>query len=235
MKSIVLLSGGIDSLVSIAQAKNETEVVLALFFDYGQKALARERQAAEAIAGHYAVPFKPIKLDWLQSITKTALVNKNVQLPVITEVTLGRQLEIKQESAKAVWVPNRNAVFISIAASFAEAAAADLIITGFNSEEAATFPDNSLQFVNIENQLLRLSTLNKPKVTSYVQSYNKGGIINMGVKLGVPFDLVWSCYGSGRAGKMCSECESCARSIRALKQTGNWELMKDKFFIEEKI
>lgn len=229
MKSIILLSGGLDSLVSIAQAKEESEVLLALFFDYGQKALIKEKAASEAIARHYSVPYKVVRLDWLSEITKTALVDKKAQIPVITEQMLGRQLEIKQEGAKAVWVPNRNAVFISIAASFAESMGADTIVAGFNSEEAATFPDNSLQFVNLENQLLRLSTLNKPKVLSHLQSYNKGGIVNIGAKLKVPFDLIWSCYNSGKDGLMCAECESCARTIRAFKQSGNWEAVKDKF------
>jgi len=233
MKSIVLLSGGLDSLVSVAQAKNEGEVMLALFFDYGQKSLAKEKAAAEGIAKYYEIPLRTIRLDWLQEITKTALVDKKAQVPVITEVMLGRQLEIKQEGSKAVWVPNRNSVFLSIAASFAESMGADTIIAGFNSEEAATFPDNSLQFVNIENQLLRLSTLSKPKVMSFHQSYNKGGIVNIGIKLKAPFDLMWSCYNAGRSGKMCSRCESCARTIRAFKQTGNWEMVKEKFYIEE--
>ena len=228
MKSIVLLSGGLDSLVSLANAKNESEVLLALTFDYGHRSAKGESAAAEKIAKHYGIPHKILHLDWLSQITKTSLVNRDKPVPVVTERDLHCKLEITQDNARAVWVPNRNAVFINIAAAYAESLGADTIVAGFNSEEAATFPDNSIQFISAVNQSLRLSTLSKPRVISYVQSYNKGGIVNLGVKLGVPFDLIYSCYREGH-GKMCGQCESCSRVMRAFKQTSNWDLIKDKF------
>ena len=228
MKSVAVLSGGLDSLVSLALAKKETEVVLALTFDYGQKAAAEEIKAASKIAKHYSITHKTIVLDWLKQITKTSLVSEKVQIPAVSEHDLTSKIEITQASAKAVWVPNRNAVFVSIAASYAESLGADLIVAGFNSEEAMTFPDNSIQFTSACNQLLRLSTLSKPKVISYVQSYNKCGIVNTGIKLGVPFDLIYSCY-RGTVKNMCGECESCSRVKKAFRDTGNFDLIKDRF------
>ncbi len=229
MKSIALISGGLDSLVAIAMTKDETPPALAIFFDYGQKSAAGERKASESIAAHYSLPFKTIKLDWLAAITETALVNKKIEVPKVSEWELEKKLEITQHSAKAVWVPNRNAVFVNIAASFAESMGADQIIAGFNAEEAATFTDNSMQFINYANQLLRLSTMSRPKVVSPIQTYNKNGIVNIGVKLGVPFRLVYSCYTQGTESKMCGECESCSRLKRAFKNTGNYDLIKDSF------
>lgn len=228
MKSIVLLSGGLDSLVSLAWAKKESEVVLALTFDYGQKAAQKEISAAKQIALAYNVPHEIIKLPWLAQITNTSLVSKKADIPFFTERDIVNRIEITQESAKAVWVPNRNAVFVNIAGSFAESLPADMIVAGFNSEEAATFPDNSLQFVNTQNNLFRLSTMSKPKVLSYVQTYNKRGIVNVAVKLNVPFNLIYSCY-RGETDKMCGRCESCVRVKRAFKDTGNYELIKDRF------
>ncbi len=226
MKSVAILSGGLDSLVSLALAKKESEAVLAITFDYGQKAAAEEIKAATKISKHYSVPHKVIVLDWLKQITKTSLVSPREEVPTVREQDLEGRLEITQASAKAVWVPNRNAVFVSIAASFAEALGAELIVAGFNSEEAQTFSDNSLQFVSSCNQLLRLSTLTKPKLTSYVQSYNKSGIVNTGLKLGVPFELLYSCYRGAK--KMCGRCESCSRTIKAFKDTGNFDLIKGR-------
>ena len=226
MKSVAILSGGLDSLVSLALAKKESEAVLAITFDYGQKAAAEEIKAATKISKHYSVPHKVIVLDWLKQITKTSLVSPREEVPTVREQDLEGRLEITQASAKAVWVPNRNAVFVSIAASFAEALGAELIVAGFNSEEAQTFSDNSLQFVSSCNQLLRLSTLTKPKLTSYVQSYNKSGIVNTGLKLGVPFDLLYSCYRGAK--KMCGSCESCSRTIKAFKDTGYFDLIKGR-------
>lgn len=234
MKIVALLSGGLDSLVSLAMAGTDAEIAMGLFFDYGQKSAARERQAAEAISAHYNIPFKMIKLDWLAAITNTALVSKKIEVPKVSEWELEKKLEITQHSAKAVWVPNRNAVFVNIAAAFAESIGADQILAGFNAEEAATFPDNSIQFINFSNQLLRLSTLSKPKVVSPIQTYNKNGIVNIGVKLKVPFNLVYSCYTPGADNKMCGECESCSRLKRAFKSTGNYDLIKDSFPEEDK-
>ncbi|MFC1560103.1 7-cyano-7-deazaguanine synthase QueC [Candidatus Margulisiibacteriota bacterium] len=198
-KSIVLLSSGLDSTVSLASAVKKTKVILALTFDYGQKAAKQETAAAKKIAKHFKIKHKVVKLDWLADITKTALVKKGARVPMYKG----------KSTAQAVWVPNRNLAFISIAASFAEALKADLIITGFNKEEAKTFPDNSKAFVDLVNRSLKLSTLKHPKVVSYTQFLDKKKIVKLGMKLGAPLQFVYSCYEGGP--KMCDRCESCIR------------------------
>jgi 7-cyano-7-deazaguanine synthase len=226
-KSIVLLSSGLDSTVNLAIANQKTDVCLALTFDYGQKSAAKEIENAGNICEkHYNIPHQVIKLPWLETITKTALVNKTQTLPYLLEKELNRK-SITKQSAKLVWVPNRNAVFINIAASFAESMEADLIITGFNAEEAATFPDNSKSFVKAVNKSLKLSTLKHPQVISYTQKLNKQKIVKKAVELKIPFEFLWVCYNGDDL--MCGKCESCLRTIRAFKKNNNFWLIEKRF------
>jgi 7-cyano-7-deazaguanine synthase len=217
MDSVVLLSGGLDSTVSLAQSLREGMVKLCLTFDYGQRAAAREISAAVRLAGHYGLDHKVLKIDFLGEITGTALVDRKKSIPVPKTDELD-DLSVTMQSAAAVWVPNRNGVFINIAAAFAEALGCGQVVTGFNREEAATFPDNTLEYVRAASQALSYSTANKVRVVSYTQMLDKVEIVNLGKRLGVPFNLVWSCYLDREV--MCGECESCRRFYRAMAGAG---------------
>lgn len=205
MKGVALLSGGLDSTVSLGAAAREMEIVLALTFDYGQRAARRERERSARIARHYGVPHRVIALPWLAAITRSALVNRRARLP-------RHQMSIA--SAQAVWVPNRNGVFIEIAAAHAESLGAERIVTGFNKEEAATFPDNSAAYMKAVSRALSFSTANGARVVSYTGALDKRGIARLGRRIGAPLDLVWPCYEGGRA--WCRSCESCLRALRVL-------------------
>ena len=205
MKAVAVLSGGLDSTVSLAAAARKLEVVLALTFDYGQRAATREREASAKIAKRYRIPHRVIALPWLAGITGTALVDRKARLP---------KNEMSVRSAKAVWVPNRNGVFLEIAAAHAESLGAKRIITGFNREEAATFPDNSKAYVTAVNRALSFSTANGVEAVSFTADLDKRGIVRLGRRLGAPIELVWPCYEGGR--RWCGSCESCLRSLRAL-------------------
>jgi len=204
MKAVAILSGGLDSTVSLAAAVRRMDLVLALTFDYGQRAARREREASVRIARSYGVPHRVIAIPWLAGLTRTALVNRKAKLP---------RHEMSEQSAKAVWVPNRNGVFIEVAAAHAESLGATRLVTGFNREEAATFPDNSPAYVRAVNSALSFSTANGVRVVSFTGSLDKRGIVRLGRRLGAPLDLIWPCYEGGRA--WCRECESCLRSLRA--------------------
>ncbi len=217
MSSIVLLSGGLDSTVSLSQALREGEVSLCLTFDYGQRARLKEISAAAEIAGHYRLKHRVIVLPFLKEITATSLVSREADIPEPGDDDF-RRPEKMAETAGAVWVPNRNGVFINIAASFAEAMDSGQIVTGFNAEEAQTFPDNSREFLIACNQALSLSTLKKVRVLSYTQMLDKTGIVRLGRRLGAPLQYVWPCYHGGE--KICGRCESCRRYLRALKEAG---------------
>lgn len=205
MKGVAILSGGLDSTVSLAVAVRKMKVVLALTFDYGQRAALREREASARIARHYGIPHAVIGIPWLAVLTGTALVNRKARLP---------RNEMSVRSAKAVWVPNRNGVFIEIAAAHAESIGAQRLITGFNREEAATFPDNSKEYVGAVNRALSYSTANGVKVVSYTIDLDKRRIVALGRRLRAPIARVWPCYEGGRT--WCGTCESCLRSLRAM-------------------
>lgn len=224
--AIILLSGGLDSAVSLAKAVKRIKVKLALTFDYNQKASSKEILAASLIARHYKVSHQIIKLPWLADITNTSLVLKEQKIP---EFDFNKSNSKK--TAKEVWVPNRNGVFVNIAASFAESLAYKYIICGFNKEEGETFPDNSEEFLMSTNKVLRYSTLSKVKLLSFVIKLNKKEIVEEGLKLEVPFEYLWSCYDGEE--KMCGKCESCQRIIRAFKKTKKRRLIKNKFYDEE--
>ena len=220
VRSIALLSGGLDSTVSFRWAYLNTELVLALTFDYGQRSARREVEAAERICRLHDVPHRVIKLDWLAEITKTALVREDQGLPELGEDRLDDE-EAASRSARAVWVPNRNGLFINAAASFAESMGCQLIVVGFNAEEGRTFPDNSPDFIEAINRSLSFSTLSGVRVVSPTQNLTKPEIVRMGIELGAPLELIWSCYEGGE--EHCWRCESCLRLKRALKEAGRWE------------
>lgn len=187
--AITLLSGGLDSTVATLMAMETVDIKLALTFDYSQRAAKREIETSVLFCKSYNIPHEVIELPWLKKI-----------------------------SGPAVWIPNRNAVFVNIAASFAEANNYQAIITGFNAEEAVTFPDNSTEFIKRTNEVLKLSTLNKPKIISPTSEMMKKDIVREGLKLKLNPGLIWSCYEGGE--KMCGKCESCTRLIRAFKENG---------------
>ena len=205
IKGVAILSGGLDSTVSLAAATRKMDVVLALTFDYGQRAARREREASAKIARHFRIPHRVIAIPWLAALTSTALVNRRARLPL---------REMSERSAKAVWVPNRNGVFIEIAAAHAESLGALRLITGFNREEAATFPDNSAAYVSAVNYALSFSTANGVRVVSYTGALDKKAIVHLGRRLDAPLKWIWPCYEGGK--RWCGECESCLRSLRAL-------------------
>mgnify|MGYP001003012145 CR=1 FL=1 len=216
-RSVVLLSGGLDSAVSLAYGLKTSEVELCLTFDYGQRSAAQEKRAAAALAQYYNLKHRIIELPFLQEITTSSLIDLNRALPEPEAASLDN-FSTASLNAAAVWVPNRNGVFINIAAAYAEARQCELVITGFNREEAVTFPDNSLEFVAAASNALSFSTLNKVKVISYTQQLDKIEIINLGIRLGVPFEYIWSCYKGTE--KMCGKCESCLRFKRAAEHVG---------------
>jgi 7-cyano-7-deazaguanine synthase len=216
MAGVALLSGGLDSCVAFALAHGDGGVALALTFDYGQRAARREIEAARAIAARFGVAHRAVEIPFLGEITATALVarDRDVPRPARADLDSARA----HETARAVWVPNRNGIMINIAAGFAESLGADRVVVGFNREEAATFPDNSEAYVAAASAALGLSTLAKVRVVAPTGALDKVAIVRAGRKAGAPIELVWSCY-LGEA-EHCGSCESCLRLERALDAAG---------------
>jgi 7-cyano-7-deazaguanine synthase len=215
-RSVVLLSSGLDSTVNFYEAKRESDVVLALTFDYGQRAAQQEVESAQKIANKLDVPHKVLNLDWFKDFTHSSLVNRSAEVPT-TAVKID-DLSRSNETAKAVWVPNRNGIFLNIAAAFAEGLNAQWIIPGFNAEEATTFPDNSQAYLEAATNSLSYSTANKVEVKCFTTHLTKSQIVERGRKLGVDFKQIWPCYFGGE--QPCGECESCRRFNRAMVENG---------------
>jgi 7-cyano-7-deazaguanine synthase len=119
------------------------------------------------------------------------------------------------DSAKNVWVPNRNGLFINIAASFADSYNFTHIIFGANKEEGTTFPDNTQEFIDKINDSLEFSTLAKPKIVAPMIKNSKAEIVKIGLDKKIPFNLIRSCYTNNE--KHCGKCESCLRLKRAIQ------------------
>ncbi len=216
MKSIALLSSGMDSVVALTLALEDTDVELAITFDYGQLSAQREIEYSRRVCQHFGIEHRVIKLPWLAQISASALTGAK-EIPELKEEELDIK-EIAEQTARQVWVPNRNGVFINIAASFAEALGCNSIIVGFDAEEAETFPDNSREYVEAINRSLEFSTLNGVKVIAPVIDLNKSQIVAIGMEKGAPLEWSWSCYYGDD--KPCLKCESCQRRARAFKQAG---------------
>ncbi|MCM1010587.1 MAG: 7-cyano-7-deazaguanine synthase QueC [Fusobacterium sp.] len=219
-KSIILLSGGLDSVVSLALVREKLNVTLALTFDYGQKSATKEIEASAAIAKHYGLEHKVIKLDWLKEITHTALCSNE-------EVPTGDALKNEAESAKSVWVPNRNGLFLNIAGAFADADGYTSIIIGANKEEAQTFPDNTKDFIERVNAEFEFSTRVQPKVVAPLIDSDKIEIVRLALSHNAPLELLNSCYANTQ--KHCGKCESCVRLKRALEANNDTVFIKKLF------
>jgi len=214
MRSILLLSSGLDSVAALAIALQDHEVVMALTFDYGQRSVEKEIENSRAVCEHYGIEHRIIPLKWLGSITNTSLVNKDLDVPELSiKDIVDDPSNITADSAKNVWVPNRNGVFINIAASFAESYGCEYVIAGFNGEEAKTFPDNSKEFVNAVDECFSYSTANGVKVLAPLIDMDKVTIVRKAMELGAPLEWSWSCYHG--AEEPCGVCESCMRRKRA--------------------
>ncbi len=211
--AVVLLSAGLDSAFNLFKALKEFDVKLALTFDYGQRAAAREIRAASRMALHLQIPHQVIELPWFQNFASQSSLISGNQIPLKSEVNIENR-ECSLMTAKSVWVPNRNGIFLNIAAGFAEGLGAKYVIPGFNLEEAQTFPDNSEGFLQSLDRSLTYSTALPVRTHCYSIALNKAQIVAEGIDLGLPFAQLWPCYLDGDL--WCGECESCQRFARAL-------------------
>lgn len=214
-KAISVLSGGLDCTVATSVYDKEYEIH-AITFNYGQKAFMRELQAAREISEKMNWTHEMIDLPWLAKISTSSL-NTSDEIPEVSADDLD-DLDKSMETASSVWVPARNMVFTSIAVSYAESIGAEIIIVGWDKEEAATFPDNSKEFLDGFNELIDVGSPEKIRIEAPAIDLDKEEIVDLGVKVGAPMKLSYSCYKGGK--KHCGVCESCMRRKRAFKNLG---------------
>ncbi|AFK21782.1 7-cyano-7-deazaguanine synthase QueC [Pyrococcus sp. ST04] len=220
-RAVVLFSGGLDSTASLYWAKKNYDEVIMLTINYGSNEEKVTNRVAEFFSKELQVPLKIVKLNFLEEFSKlrgTTLVGG--ETPKVTAKDL-EKVEVARETAKSVWVPARNLVLISVAASLLDALGGGDIIVGFNAEEGETFPDNTKEFVERVNEALKLATLNPVKVVAPLINLDKKGIAKLLKELDAKYEYSNSCYmpkGFTEDGKPihCGECESCVRRHRGL-------------------
>jgi len=206
-KAVVLLSGGLDSAVTLFIAKHRGYACHPLIFDYGQR---HERETAYARkvsrAAKTAAPaVMRISMPWLGS----ALLDKRIKLP-----------SRRTRSIPVTYVPGRNTVFLAFAVSYAEAIGARAIYIGAHSEDYSGYPDCRKEYFDAFKKAMDLGTKrgSRIRIETPLISMRKAGIIKLGTKLGVPFGLTWSCY-AGRA-KPCGVCDSCYYRKKGFREAG---------------
>ena len=212
-KAISVFSGGLDCTVATSVFDEEYEIH-AITFDYGQKAAKQEINASKRICEKMGWMHEVIDLPWLSKISTSSL-NTDADIPELGEDDLD-DLDKSSETASSVWVPARNTVFTSIALSYAESIGAEIIIVGWNGEEGATFPDNSKQYMEKFNELIDVGSPDKIRIEAPAIDLNKEEIVELGIKVGAPMELSYSCYKGDD--KPCGVCESCMRRKRAFEK-----------------
>lgn len=177
-RAVAIVSGGLDSVVSLACALEDCQVRVVLFFDYGQRACESERASVMAVTDYYGLPFREVDITWLEGLAPEGM-QRHCQ-------DTGEDLETLDQ----VWIPNRNGVFLNVAAAYAEAYHCDSVICGFNREEALEFADNSAEYVDRTNQALSLSTRNGVSVRSYTLDLDKREILLLGARMRAPLSVI---------------------------------------------
>lgn len=217
-KSIVLLSGGLDSCVALAIARTESNVLYALSFDYGQRHF-RELKSAQVISSHYSLPHTVVGVVQLSNIIRqaTALLNTDEVLPA------ARTIKEMSHDIPRSYVPGRNTIMLSIGQSVAEALGADRIYTGFNAVDYSGYPDCRPEYVEAINQMFRFATKRGVQgspivVHTPIISLSKVDIVRRGVDLAAPLHLTWSCYAGGQ--RPCGLCDSCIIRYSAFSACG---------------
>jgi 7-cyano-7-deazaguanine synthase len=213
-RAVVCLSGGMDSCVCAALAARDYEVY-AIHFSYGQRTEARELRSAREIARLTGVrELLPLKIDLFRRIGGSALTDHAIAVPEASakEGEIGSEIPV-------TYVPFRNAHFLSAAVSWAEVLGAKTVFIGAVEQDSSGYPDCRPAYYDAFNQLIRMGTKEgEIRVHTPLIAMRKKEIVELGVELGAPFHVSWSCY-SGET-EACGVCESCVLRLRAFREAG---------------
>lgn len=207
-KALVLTSGGVDSTTCLAMAvaKYGKENVIALSVMYGQKH-TKEINAANAVTKYYGVEHISIDLAPLFAYSDCSLlIGSDKEIP---KESYAEQLQKTDGSPVSTYVPFRNGLFLSAAASIALSKKCSVIYYGAHSDDAAgnAYPDCSVEFNNAMNSAITLGSGNMLRVEAPFVGIGKKDIVRIGKELNAPYELTWSCYEGGE--KPCGRCGTC--------------------------
>ena len=213
-KAVVLLSGGLDSAVALSVAKSDGHEVYALSFDYGQRH-SRELRSARAVAERAGVEAHHVVSLKLDSWGGSALTDSRINV---------EEGDVNRTDIPVTYVPARNMVFLSVAASLAEAIGAQHIYIGVSQVDYSGYVDCRRVFIDAMQQAVNKGTVmcaeRGQSITIHAPfiDMTKAQEIALGLKLGVDFGLTWSCYRGGE--RPCGTCDSCKLRAKAFAEAG---------------
>lgn len=214
VKAVVLLSGGLDSSTVLYQAASDGCELYALSFNYQQRHL-RELDSAEAIAGSIGVAEHQVVSFDLRRWGGSALTDDQINLPE------SRSLDEMAQNIPVTYVPARNTIFLSFALAYAEAIAARRVYIGVNALDYSGYPDCRPDYLRAMQEVFRLGTKQGREgeaiaIIAPLIDLKKTEIIQLGNKLGVPWEKTWSCYAGGD--RACGVCDSCRLRVAAFEE-----------------
>ncbi len=210
-KAIVLVSGGMDSLVTTAIANEKYELAL-LHINYGQRTECRELRAFNEIADHYSVADRlAVSIEYLSQIGGSSLTDKSIEVSAA---------DINRKEIPTSYVPFRNANMLSIAVSWAEVIGASRIFIGAVEDDSSGYPDCRQVFYDAFNNVIEAGT--KPMTSIIIETpiitLKKYEIVKKGLELKAPLELSWSCYKNEDIA--CGVCDSCALRLKGFQLAG---------------
>ena len=210
--AVCLVSGGMDSCVTAAIAREENDALAFLHVSYGQRTEAREHRAFNELADHYQVTRRlAVSIEHLKAIGGSSLTDKSIP---VTEADLASR------SIPTSYVPFRNAHLLAIATSWAEVIAARRIYIGAVAEDSSGYPDCRPEFYQAFQATIDAGT--KPEteieIVTPIIHLRKSEIVRKGTELDAPLHLTWSCYQA--EDRACGRCDSCALRLRAFLEAG---------------
>lgn len=211
MGAIVCLSGGLDSCVTLAEARRRHRDIGVLHFRYGQRTAQRELRAFTEIADHYRIERRLVASQpALPEIGASALTDRSLEIPT-GEPGAG---------IPSTYVPFRNAQILALACAWAEAAGFDAVYLGAVEEDSSGYPDCRKAFFDAFARAVDLGTRPETKIRlcTPVLHLDKAGIVRRGVELRAPLHLTWSCYRDEEIA--CGTCESCVLRRRGFERAG---------------
>lgn len=219
MRALVLSSGGVDSTTCLGMAveKFGADNVVSLSVSYGQKH-TKELEAAGKVAAYYGVEHISIDLGLIFKYSNCSLLSHSDE--EIPHESYAKQLEKTDGNPVSTYVPFRNGLFLSTAASIALSKKCDVIYYGAHADDAAgnAYPDCSETFNNAMNQAIYEGSGKKLHIEAPLVTWNKAAVVKKGLELKVPYELTWSCYEGGD--KPCMQCGTCIDRMKAFELNG---------------
>lgn len=222
MKAVVLLSGGLDSTVCMAVAREKGFEVWPISFDYNQRH-NRELDCARRVAEYFGVKRHLIIKTNMNEIGGSALTDKAINVP---------EGDVERSDIPSTYVPARNLIFLSYALGYAEVTGADRIFIGVNALDYSGYPDCRPEFINLFQQLADYSTKaaiqdgRRIIVETPLLNLAKKDIVLLGTRLKAPLHLTTSCYAGGE--EACGKCDSCLLRLKGFAEAGVTDPIKYK-------